>query len=57
MIVIAVPRPAYPPDPDALAVAAVTLKGLAALPAAVDRLADADTRGFTPGDRAADTEG
>lgn len=42
MIVIAVPRPDYPPDPDALALAAVTLSGLAALPPVVDRLADAD---------------
>lgn len=45
LIVVAVPRPAYPPDPDALALATVTLTGLAALPAAVDRLADTDGRG------------
>jgi HAD superfamily hydrolase (TIGR01509 family) len=42
MIVVAVPRPAYPPDPDALGLAAMTLTGLAELPAAVSRLADAD---------------
>jgi HAD superfamily hydrolase (TIGR01509 family) len=45
LIVVAVPRPAYPPDPDALALATVTLTGLAALPAAVDRLADTGSRG------------
>lgn len=45
LIVVAVPRPAYPPDPDALALATVTLTGLAALPAAVDRLTDTDSRG------------
>jgi HAD superfamily hydrolase (TIGR01509 family) len=42
MIVVAVPRPAYPPDPDALGLAAMTLTGLAELPAAVARLAGAD---------------
>ena len=41
MIVVAVPRPAYPPDPDALRLAATTLASLAALPAAITRLADA----------------
>lgn len=41
MIVVAVPRPAYPPDPDALRLAATTLTSLAELPAAVTRLADA----------------
>ncbi len=39
--VIAVPRPAYPPDPDALALARLVLPGLAALSAdAVAALAD-----------------
>jgi beta-phosphoglucomutase-like phosphatase (HAD superfamily) len=39
--VIAVPRPAYPPDPDALALARLVLPGLAALTAdAVAALAD-----------------
>ena len=41
MIVIAVPRPAYPPDPDALGLATTTLASLAALPAALTRWADA----------------
>jgi HAD superfamily hydrolase (TIGR01509 family) len=42
MIVVAVPRRAYPADPDALRLAATTLASLAELPAAVSRLADAD---------------
>ena len=37
MIVVAVPRPAYPPDPDALEEASVTLSSLTELPAAVAR--------------------
>jgi beta-phosphoglucomutase-like phosphatase (HAD superfamily) len=39
MIVVAIPRPAYPPDADALRLASATLGGLAELPEVVRRLA------------------
>jgi HAD superfamily hydrolase (TIGR01509 family) len=39
MIVVAVPRPAYPPDPDALGHASVTLSSLTELPAVVAQFA------------------
>lgn len=37
MIVVAVPQPAYPPDPDALGLASVALSSLTELPAVVAR--------------------
>ncbi len=40
MTVVAVPRSAYPPDPDALGLAAATLASLAELPAALSGMAD-----------------
>jgi HAD superfamily hydrolase (TIGR01509 family) len=39
MIVVAAPRPEYPPDPDALALAAAVISRLDELPAVMDKLA------------------